>query len=67
LFEHHFAWDFGISTTKNGPDGPGMRFLEASVQLMGIMQADGSPYTRYTLRWYRDQAENHNKRGFTDL
>jgi hypothetical protein len=55
LFETHFAATYGTSISSDNASvgGPGIRFVEAALKALGIVNSDdGKPYAVATIRRY---------------
>jgi hypothetical protein len=50
VYEKHFHRRFGRSTVDERRTGPGVRFVMAAAELVGIYKPDGKPYSAETLR-----------------
>jgi len=64
VYTKHFSLPFGAGTAGDGKsNGPGIRFVVASLTAASIVGPNGKPYSEETVRTYWQSVRKGNRRG----
>jgi hypothetical protein len=67
IFKKHFGKPFGAGTAGDrGADGPGIRFVLATLTAAFITRQDGKPYSAETVRTYWQNTQKKRSRRTPD-